>query len=106
MTNPDLPALDQGIDTYGTEISNYLQSINSTAENTSPMDGDSGWVNAKKNVIELNSKIQDRRTNYNTYKGQIDMQKELYNGEKNKTIWLSISIVVALGACGYVWIKK
>mgnify|MGYP001217661195 CR=1 FL=1 len=60
----------------------------------------------KLRTIELNKHIQNRRANYNTYKNQIEMQKELYNREVYKTIVLGVSTTFALLGCIAVWMPK
>ena len=90
-------------DKYDADLNSYLEELN--AKETNAHNFDSDWTSNKVKIIELNKRIQDRKNNYNTYKGQIDMQKELYNREWNKTIILGVANVVALLGCAYVWVK-
>lgn len=99
------PAMDdyQNRDTYDSNLEAYLSDLNTEKINATNFD--SNWASNKVKIIDLNKQIQDRKNNYNTYKGQIEMQKELYNREWNKTIILGVANAVALLGCAYVWVK-
>jgi len=86
---------------YDESVQSYYDAI--TDKTTLNTDNQNAASENKYRVIELNKSIQDRRANYNTYKNQIEMQKELYNKERIKTIVLGVSTAFALLGCIRVW---
>lgn len=90
----DRTGYDESVLSYYNDLTNKMH-VNTDNQNAASQN--------KYRVIELNKSIQNRRANYNTYKNQIEMQKELYNREKNKTLVLGISTAAALIGCIVVW---
>ena len=64
---------------------------------------DSKWINDKDAVRQLNENIRLRRQNYDTYLNSVNVEKNLYNRERNKTIYLACANVLALGGCIFMW---
>lgn len=65
---------------------------------------DDGWKGNRRMVNDLNTSIQERRKNYDTYKHAIEVEKTLYNRERHRTVLLSIANALALSGCLYVWL--
>ena len=64
---------------------------------------DSKWINDKDAVRQLNENIRLRRQNYDTYLNSVNVERNLYNRERNKTIYLACANVLALGGCIFMW---
>ena len=97
MNSPDRDSYDHNLDNYYTELATQSQGTTNM---------DNNWKQNKIDTIRLNEQIQNRKSNYNTYTSQIEMQKELYNREYNKTILFAVSNAIALIGCIYVWRPK
>ncbi len=96
--------MDQDRDSHDDRLHAYYTELTAQSQGTTNMDNN--WKRNKLDTIELNEKIQNRKSNYNTYKSQIEMQKELYNRESNKTILFAITNAIALIGCIIVWKPK
>lgn len=66
-------------------------------------DKDSTWVEDRGTIQELNENIRIRKANYDTYMNAMNVEKELYNRERHRTLLLGIANVAALGGCVAMW---
>ena len=96
-------------DKYDIHISELEQNIETRSTEQEEAAGDAqgtdlGWQDNKIIVNDLNTSIQERRKNYDTYKHAIEVEKTLYNRERHRTVLLSIANALALSGCLYVWL--
>lgn len=66
-------------------------------------DSDLHWVEDRATIQQLNENIRIRKSNYDTYMNAMNVEKELYNRERHRTLLLGIANVAALGGCVAMW---
>jgi hypothetical protein len=64
---------------------------------------DQNWVEDRQTIQQLNENIRIRKSNYDTYMNAMNVEKELYNRERHRTLLLGIANVAALGGCVAMW---
>lgn len=66
-------------------------------------ENDRTWTTDRNELKNLNTQIDIRKSNYDTYMNSMNIEKTLYNRERHRTLLLGVANVFALAGCVAMW---